>query len=166
MSDLRGERTIKTIDGIFLSRGKHRTPDEGICLLEAVAFVQGEPFTAYPECVSTVLAEFGRQLNDLLPDGVRQELVRFIPMLPGTRDDGLDGRRGWIITDWVIRECLPAFFELVPELVPYANRLREFEEIASTSAAARVSDLLYAALDAADAAAAAAAARYMADAAD
>ena len=55
------------IDTIHLAVGAHASPDDGMCLLEAVAYVVGEPFSDHPECVSTVIAAFGRSWNDCLP---------------------------------------------------------------------------------------------------
>jgi hypothetical protein len=55
-----------------------------MCLLEAAAYVAGEPWSDSPECVSPVLAAFGRSWNDALDDENRQMLKPFIPRLVGT----------------------------------------------------------------------------------
>jgi hypothetical protein len=109
---------------IVLERGKHRRLEEGMCLLEAVAFIAGEDFSDEPKCVSPVLAEFGRTLNDFLPDGARQRLVRLIPKLVGTIDPEQDQRDGLRCAHWLAAHWLPAWLDLVPELESHATALR------------------------------------------
>ena len=100
------------IDNIQLAAGAHHTRDDGLCLLEAVAWVAGEAHSDHPTCTSTVLAAFGRELNDQLPDGLRQQLVPLVPRLIGTRGDGLDETRGYLALDWLIRTYTPAWLDL------------------------------------------------------
>ncbi len=38
--------------------GKHNGPDDGMCLVEAAAWVAGEPFSDHPVCVDPVIAAF------------------------------------------------------------------------------------------------------------
>ena len=45
-----------------LKCGKHDNPEDGMCLMEAVAYVAGESLTDHPECCCPVIAEFGRCL--------------------------------------------------------------------------------------------------------
>jgi hypothetical protein len=69
-----------------------------------------------PPGVSAVLHKFGMSLNDVLPDGKRQELARFLPNgtspLAGTAGDGKDETRGYLALDWLVRTYLPAWLEL------------------------------------------------------
>src|SRR6266496_2292423 len=97
------------LSSIHLSRGAHNTRDQGVCLLEAVAFFAGKAHTDHPPCVSPVLGHFGRAWNDALDDSTRQRLVPFIPRMVGTASDGADEARAWILTDWLARVCAPAF---------------------------------------------------------
>ena len=70
---------------ITLQSGNHDDPTEGHCLLEVVSLFAGEPFGDHPHCVDLVLAEFGRSWNDgLRSDAEREQLKRYIPLLPGT----------------------------------------------------------------------------------
>src|SRR5688500_16148045 len=62
-----GSMTL-TLEEITLSAGAHKSPEQGMCLLEAVAYVAGEPFSDHPKCVSPVIAAFGRRWNDDLDD--------------------------------------------------------------------------------------------------
>ena len=83
---------IEAIDGLTLAAGGHAglNPDKAIaanqaCVMEAVAWVAGEPWSDSPECASPVLGAFLRSWNDSLPDDDRQDLKRYIPRLVGSR---------------------------------------------------------------------------------
>ena len=140
---------------ITLDKGSHENPDDGMCLLEAVAYVQGEPFSDHPKCVSPVLGEFGRHLNDVLPDDLRQQLIPFIALLPGTAGDGLDEARGYLALDWLIRTFTPAWLELAG-LGEEARGLRKLGRIVDMVSAERAAPVVRAGRDKAAAAGAAA----------
>src|SRR5258708_29842348 len=72
------------LETLTLAHGRHENRDDGLCLMEAVAWFAGKPHSDRPPCVSPVLGAYGRTLNDILPDIPRQELKQFIPRLPGT----------------------------------------------------------------------------------
>lgn len=114
---------------ITLGRGMHETLDEGTCLMEAVAYLVGEEHSDSPACVSPILGEFGRSLNDVLSHDLRQELRGLIPSLPGTVDDGMDEKRGYMALDWLVRTWLPTWLELSPERREDAREIRELDRI-------------------------------------
>jgi hypothetical protein len=58
-----------------LSRGKHRKPREGACLMEYVAFLSGGPFSDAPACTDKTLAVIARAVNDYSSDAQRQRLA-------------------------------------------------------------------------------------------
>ena len=91
------------LDTLHLASGGHQNRDDGVCLMEAVAWWAGKTHTDHPPCVSPVLGGYGRSLNDVLDDGKRQLLKPYIPQLPGTAGDGRDETRGYIALDWLIR---------------------------------------------------------------
>ena len=122
---------------IDLKKGAHGSPDQGMCLMEAVAFLAREQHSDHPKCVSPILGTFGRNLNDVLPDDLRQELKALIPSLPGTANDGMDETRGYMALDWLIRTWLPAWLDLVPSCREDATRLRELGRIVDMVAAER-----------------------------
>lgn len=130
---------------IHLDRGAHSDPAAGMCLMEAVAYVQGEPHTDHPACVSPVLGVYGRALNDALPDELRQRLVLYIDRLPGTAGDGRDERRGYIALDWLIRTYLPAWLDLSPHLTEHSERVRALPTIVSRETAEQAGAVLAAA---------------------
>ncbi len=117
-----------------LDHGSHSDRDAGVCLLEAVAWWAGEAHTDHPACVSPVLASFGISLNDRFPAERRQDLKRFIPLLPGTRDAGKDEARGYLALDWLIRTYTPAWLDLAGLSVE-AGELRALRRIADLAAA-------------------------------
>jgi hypothetical protein len=105
--------------------------------MELTALFAGEKFSDNPQCVSPVLGVFGRNLNDVLPDALRQELKTLIPSLPGTAGDGMDERRGYMALDWLIRTWLPAWLDLVPATREDARQLRDLGRIVDLVAAER-----------------------------
>jgi hypothetical protein len=122
---------------INLEKGAHSAGSGAMCLMEAVAFLAREQHSDHPKCVSPVLGMFGRNLNDVLPDALRQELKALIPSLPGTANDGMDERRRYMALDWLIRTWLPAWLDLVPATREDARKLRELGRIVDLVAAER-----------------------------
>jgi hypothetical protein len=131
---------------IDLKKGSHGTPDEGMCLMEATAFLVGERHSDNPQCVSPVLGTFGRNLNDVLPDDLRQDLKGLIPSLPGTADDGWDARRSYLALDWLIRTWLPAWLELSPSCREDARTVRALGRIVDVVSAHRAGPVVREAL--------------------
>jgi len=99
------------LGSIRLSYGSHKSREEGMCLMEAVAYVAGEPHTDRPKCVCPVLAAFGRAWNDALDDEARNRLLKpFIPRLIGTRSTvEVEYRRTFMATDWAVRVAAPVW---------------------------------------------------------
>lgn len=116
---------------INLARGAHKSPQHGMCLLEAVAYIAGEPHSDRPRCVCPVLATFGRTWNDgLESDGERNRLLRpLLPRLIGTNAGRqVAEKRAWIALDWLIRVYWPAWMELTEALRDHAAILRALPE--------------------------------------
>jgi hypothetical protein len=67
-----------------LSRGNHRVPTQGTCVMEYVSVLAGLPFSDHPRCTHADLATLARRINDLLSDSARAELVLRAPLLIGT----------------------------------------------------------------------------------
>ena len=103
--------TTINIDTIELAKGSHSKSDGEMCLLEAVAYIAGEPWTDRPQCVDPVLGAFGRAWNDALPDDKRTELLRpFIPRLIGTRSTpDIQDARAFMAADWAVRTYTPVW---------------------------------------------------------
>lgn len=107
------EDRVKKLDEITLLVGGHEPPNGGFeaCAMEAVSWIAGEEWSDRPQCVSPVIAAFMRQWNDDLDDEGRQMLKPYLPRVVGT-NDGHDEERAWMVTDWLVRVCAPAWLEL------------------------------------------------------
>lgn len=70
---------------IRLSRGTHKSPDEGACVLELASMLAEEPFSDHPKSVCPVIGAFLRDYNDSVPEGSRQDLYRYAAVVVGTR---------------------------------------------------------------------------------
>ncbi len=68
-------RQIKLLDA-----GSHEKFSDGLCVMEAVAYVAREPFSDHPECACPVIGAFMRSWNDGLPADERQTLL--LPLIP------------------------------------------------------------------------------------
>ena len=79
-------------DGVpVLSRGKHRSPRRGACFMEFASFLAGERWSDHPCCTHPLLAQLARQVNDVIGDEDRQQLVPLIPLVVGRRGDDRTG---------------------------------------------------------------------------
>jgi len=75
-------------DGVpVLSRGRHRSPKRGACFMEFASFLAGERWSDHPSCTHPLLGHLARQVNDIVSDGNRQQLVPLIPVVVGRRGD-------------------------------------------------------------------------------
>ena len=91
-----------------LDRGAHSRPGAGACVMEAVAYVAGEPWSDHPECASPTIAAFMRAWNDRLDTGTRQKLKPYIPRLVGTAGTvEAEQTRRWMCADWLVHTSLP-----------------------------------------------------------
>ena len=128
-----------------LARSSHRSMDEGACLLELSAHLAGEPFSDQPACVSPVIAAFGRSWNDELDDDTRQMLkpyaFKIIDTATGERDDET---RAWMATDWLARECAPAFLRSAG-LTKHAEALEALAPLVNATTARKAQPTLNAA---------------------
>ena len=120
------------LDNLQLLSGGHKPPTGSeppeVCLLEAVAWMAGEPWSDHPQCVCDVLGSFGRRLNDLLPDDLRQKLVPFIPEMLGTAGDGHAQARRWMAVDWSVRTAAPMWMDAAGK-ADFAARYRAMPPI-------------------------------------
>ena len=122
------------LDELTLGSGAHRDATPGQwCLMEATAYLAGEPWSDHPACVSPVLSVYGRGLNDAWDDVQRQKLIPFIPRLLGTADDGQDEARSYLALDWLLRTYAPAWLDLAGHMAE-AAALREHRRIVDMAA--------------------------------
>jgi hypothetical protein len=142
------EERLPYLDKIQLGHGSHPAPSNGMveaCVMEAVAYIAGEPWSDHPECASRVITSFLVSWNDSLPDDDRQMLKPFIPRLVGTRTTKADEEtRAWMLTDWLARECAPAWMRLAG-LTAQAELIEALAPITSAAAAKKAQPTLTAA---------------------
>jgi hypothetical protein len=106
-----------------LRRGAHPTRDDGMCAMEMVAWLAGEPHSDEPGCACPVVAAFVRATNDALGDAARDRHLRpLVPMLVNTRATAaVERARGLLVVDALVRDLLPRW--LVRQRRPDEARL-------------------------------------------
>ena len=101
------------LDNLILKSGSHASFEEGACVMEAVAFVAGEPHSDHPACASRVIGAFLRAWNDAMNHDDRQMLKPLVPRLIGTAaTDAIELRRSYMALDWHCRVSAPAWLRL------------------------------------------------------
>ena len=93
----------------MLSRGKHRRPRSGACVMEYASYLAGEKWSDHPACTRPLLAELARQVNDFTSDEARQALVELVPDMIGLT--GADPRVDLRIALRAARTALPVAAE-------------------------------------------------------
>lgn len=109
-----------------LTRGKHRDPAEGSCLMEYVSVLAGLRFTDRPRCTHPLLSWLARRVNDGTSDVARPQLAGLAPALIGTRVHHWGARA-------VLRAVVYADLSAVGLVAAPRDRwLRELDELATS----------------------------------
>ena len=135
------------LETLTLTVGLHRKRSDGVCVMEAVAWLAGTDHSDRPVCTSPVLGTFMRQWNDDLPsDADRNRLLKpLLPLLIGTNTGAVDdAARSWMVTDWLVRVYVPVWLDLA-ELTDEAQRMRDLPTVTAASLVAAMSVLTRAA---------------------
>src|SRR6185436_6421494 len=122
------------LDEIVSQSGAHESAEAGMCVMEMVSYMEDEPWSDHPACVSPVLGAFLRSWNDGLDEETRQRLKPYAARVIWTANDGKDEARAWMATDWLCRSQLPAWLDLAG-LTEHAAAVRALGAIASTDSA-------------------------------
>lgn len=69
---------------VRLSRGKHSSPAQGVCVMELASMLAGESFTDRPSCVDPVIGGLLRAYNDSVDGERRQDLYRLAAEVVGS----------------------------------------------------------------------------------
>lgn len=105
---------LSLLDTVTLGHGSHRLPQEGVCVMEALALAMGLPHSDVPPCTDRPLAGAFQRVNDWRgwrSDEERTEYLR--PYLRRLGRLALDGRRapmtayGFAAADLAVREIAP-----------------------------------------------------------
>jgi hypothetical protein len=125
--------TIEEYEALTLAKGDHPDRSNGLCSMEAAAWLAGETHTDHPACVSPIIAAFVRRWNDDLDDDARNRLIKpLVPKILNTAGDAkLETRREWMIRDWQIRVYTPAMLRLA-KIDVEAKSLAELPEVVDT----------------------------------
>lgn len=81
------------LDSLRLEPGSHRSPRDGVCLLELTSILAREEFSDRPRCVCRVIAAFLRGWNDRSGHAERQRLRPYARGVIGSRANGSVTRR-------------------------------------------------------------------------
>jgi len=112
---------------------KNPTGDRDMCIMEAVSFFAGEPWSDRPNCACPVVSSFLRAWNDRLPEKQRDRLLVpsvWVPKLINSRQNpDIEAQRTCLLLDWLVRTYAPAWLDLVPSLADEAAILRGLPEI-------------------------------------
>lgn len=86
---------------IKLSRGKHRSPEDGACVMELASMLGGERFSDRPVSVCPVIGSFLRAYNDSIDDFRRQDLYIYASRVVGSRcSKDVQRARAVRLSDW------------------------------------------------------------------
>jgi hypothetical protein len=106
---------MKSADSLWpfaLTVGTSDHPKDGACLMSVVSWLVYGDLSDQPACVSEVVGEVARHVNDLLPDYRRQALKPYIPRLIDTNDrDSIERARLCFIHEYIIEELFPLGLE-------------------------------------------------------
>lgn len=78
------QRWRNSVGSVSLEPGRHRSPDDGVCVVELASLIGGERFSDRPACVCDVLAAFLRSWNDRAGYADRQRLEPYASLVVGT----------------------------------------------------------------------------------
>lgn len=111
---------IAAVADLHLHEGGHADRSNGLCAMEVVAWLAGEPHSDAPVCASAPIAAFMRSWNDTLRDEDRDRLLKpLLPRLLHTRSTPeVEDRRAWLAFDWLVREFAPEWLVIVADLEP------------------------------------------------
>ena len=157
------------LENIKLSKGAHTTAEEGMCIMEAVAFFAKEPHSDRPACACPVLTEYMINLNDGMEDEERKLLLPYIEKLINTRDGKSHARMKILVKHAIVKTAsytlrLAGLEEQAVSLEAFDKENIDFDDAANAANAANAAAYAADAAFDADAYAAAAAYAYAADA--
>ena len=120
------------LDRIVLLKGNHGRRKDGVCALEAAAWLAGLRHSDTPACVCPVIRSFVISWNDAIPDDARRtELLKpFLLQILDTRSTpAVEIQRSYLAFDWLVRVQTPAWLDLSPNLAIHAAALRALTQI-------------------------------------
>jgi hypothetical protein len=126
------QERLSSVQQHSLKYGGHSENDEyRMCVMEAVSYVAGEPWSDAPRCACPVITVFMVSWNDSLPtDADRDRLLKpLIPLIVGTRSTPeVEKRRSLMAADWLVRVHTPTWLRAA-KLEDQAKLLEALPEI-------------------------------------
>jgi len=124
------------LNEIHPKKGAHGTCTQGVCAMEMVAYMAGEPHSDHPTCACPVIAAFAFGWSAQLDAADRDRILKpLLQTLIGTaHGPATEERRVWLIIDWLVREWTPAWLELSTGLTEHGATLRALPVITDLTA--------------------------------
>jgi hypothetical protein len=110
-----------TFQTIRLSRGTHKSSEEGACVMELASMLADEPFSDHPKSACPVIGAFLRDYNDSVPADYRQDLYRYAAAVVGTRGSiSVQRARAEHLSAWTSEMRRRRYATFVPNVVARA----------------------------------------------
>ena len=97
-----------------LDCGYHKTREEGMCLMELVAYLAGEEHTDLPQCSDPLISMAAQEMNDFLWHDERQRLIPLAWEIIGTQCDECNDARhdkAWELAHSMLSERVDYFIK-------------------------------------------------------
>ncbi len=93
---------------VTLKLGSHEPNGDQMCVMEYIAYIEGEPWSDRPTCVCPIIGCLLRTWNDTFDEDDCQRTDVLLPLVStviGTNSDDLNVKikRSWLAIDWDIR---------------------------------------------------------------
>lgn len=125
------------INTIELTSGSHDSPQAGLCVMEAVAYIKGEPHSDHPACACPVVTAFALRTNDWMNYEERQLLKPFILRIAGSKAaPEIERQRAYMAADYAVRVFVPLALRAA-ELDEEAVKLESLKPIVDKKNCAR-----------------------------
>ncbi len=119
------QEKLEAFKSIVLKSGAHNSFEEGVCAMEAVAWLAGEKHADRPECACPALISFVQRLNDRWQEDERQLLKPYLLRLIGTKDKNTKARAELIVFRSITR-ILPIALDAA-KLTDLSEKIRKLE---------------------------------------
>jgi hypothetical protein len=122
--------TEDRLAALRIKYGSHIDRSAGVCIMEAVAWLAGEPHSAYPACSSRIIGRLAITLNDRMRSDAEREALKPLALkIVGTRgSDAVEIKRVYMTFDWFVREALPENVDFLAELAALDGKWGKHEK--------------------------------------
>ena len=136
MSPLIVPERLQKLPAIELASGTHMDVGDGMCAVEAAAWLAGEKHSDHPDCVCPVVGAYVHRVNDAFSPAWRNRLLLpLVPKLVGSRSTReVELKRAFLAVDVAIRTQLPKQMDVMLREV-VATNLRALQPIVDAGTA-------------------------------